>query len=124
MGKAKQTPADNAEAEKHRVGLEKLRIVEREKTKRLAILSFFGTVSLAIIAWAAVRMTDKPPWLVFALAILAAVGGPSIVMIRAERRLRREVEIRISRLGLGASEETDDAESSPTGPEATTEGPA
>lgn len=96
---AKAKPGDAASIERHRVALEKLRITEREKTKRLAIASFFGTIALGIIAWSVVRMTDRPPWLVFALAVLAACGGPSLMILRIERRLSRQIGSRQSILG-------------------------
>jgi hypothetical protein len=97
--------SDAVEIEKLRVGLEKLKILEREKTWRLGILSFFGTIAIGIIAWSTVRMTDKPSWLVFALAILAALGGPSVVMFRAEARLKREIKLRGQRIMAGVRAE-------------------
>lgn len=93
-----RTKSDAVEIERLRVGLEKHKILEREKTWRLGILSFFGTIAVGIIAWSTVRMTDRPSWLVFALAVLTALGGPSIVMYRAEARLKREIKLREQRM--------------------------
>ncbi len=60
--------------------IEILRIRETEKTKRYVILTLGVVSSLGIIAWAAVRLMDKPPWLAFALAVLAALSGPSTLL--------------------------------------------
>jgi hypothetical protein len=99
---ARPRAGDAVAIERRRLALEKVRIVEREKTRRLAIAGFYGTVAPGIGAWAAVRMTDKPPWLAFALAILGAVGAPGLLILRVERRLGRQIEAGRPILGGGA----------------------
>jgi hypothetical protein len=66
-----------------------LRIRETQKTLRYLILTFGIVTSLGLIAWAAVRMTEKPPWLVLALAILAASSGPTALLLYTVRYVRR-----------------------------------
>lgn len=48
-----------------------------------------GVISIGIIAWATVQITDKPAWLEFGLAILGAGSPPSVVAWRLYVRLKR-----------------------------------
>jgi hypothetical protein len=83
--------------EKTQTDVELARIkAELERSKlicgviRWGLTGFFATLMLSIVAWATVRMTDKPAWLTFALALLAAAGGPSIVAWRLAIRIARD----------------------------------
>src|SRR3954453_19186041 len=49
------------------------------------------TFWIGIIAWAAVRITDKPAWLTFFLALLGLSSPPSLVAWVVVVRLRRKV---------------------------------
>ena len=87
--------ASNATTNKlDKTELEWTRVIEREKTHRLATLCLFGTISVGIIAWAAVRITDKPPWLVFALSIVAVLTPPSLLIRSLWIRLKLETRLR------------------------------
>lgn len=50
-----------------------------------------ATVCVAIVAWAAVRITDKPAWLTLMLAALGLVTPPSAVAWFVSVRLARRV---------------------------------
>jgi hypothetical protein len=77
--------------------VEILRIQESQKTRRYLILTVGFIVSLGIIAWAAVQIAEKPPWLIFALAILAALAGPSSLLLVFVRYVWRWTKRHISR---------------------------
>lgn len=69
--------------------VEILRIRETQKTLRYLILTLGTVTALGLIVWAAVRMTEKPPWLVLALAILASLSGPSGLLVFTVRYVWR-----------------------------------
>lgn len=50
------------------------KIAERQRTIRLFIICLFCVVALLIICVTAVRIVEKPPWLILALAICGPTG--------------------------------------------------
>jgi hypothetical protein len=64
----------------------------------------FATVSLGIIVWAIVRVTDRPAWLTFALALLTAATPPATVAWRLAVRLRR-LKTRLREQGIAVDDE-------------------
>ena len=67
--------------------LERARIKSRTILGGLAISA--SVLCVWIVARAAVQITDKPAWLVFALALLGSGGPPSIVVWRLYLRVNR-----------------------------------
>jgi hypothetical protein len=70
--------------------------VERSRLKSQTIIWCFVIIAfvacVAIIAWAAVRITDKPAWLVFGLALLGAGGTPMYYAWRLQIRFNRAID--------------------------------
>ena len=58
MARPNANDSEEVKLEKLRVDLEKFRALEQHKTVRSLGLASFGTVSLGVIAWAVVRVTD------------------------------------------------------------------
>jgi hypothetical protein len=87
MAKPRAGPA-NPPRNKNEKEIELHRITEFHRTVRTIVLCFFGTTALAIIAWAAVRITDKPPWLQFALAVLGVIVVPSLIVRKLLLRVK------------------------------------
>ena len=82
--------------EKTQIDVELARIkadVDRTKarceTVSWGIVCLAVVIAIGIIAWAAVRMTDKPPWLTLILAFLGSAGAPSLVAWRLWVRVAR-----------------------------------
>ncbi len=95
---ARPNPNDSEEVkiEKLRLDLEKYRIQEAHKTWRYLGLGFLATVAIGIIAWAMVRMTDRPAWLELGLAVLSLLGGQTILLVQSHRRLGRSMDQRFA----------------------------
>ena len=77
---AKEKTQADVDLERIKAELERSRIICG--TVRWGLGWGFATVMVGIVAWAVVRMTDKPAWLSFALAVVGAAGGPSLVVWR------------------------------------------
>ncbi len=111
MARLRAGDSDELKLEKLRLNfeLDKLRIIENGRTQRFlgsgVLATFFG--SLATVAWAAVRLLDKPAWLVFGLAILTSLSGPILLAIETRRRLKREVARRPPATGDEADQPED-----------------
>ncbi len=91
MARLNANDSEDVKREKLRLDLEKFRIQEAYKTWRILGLGLLATVMVAITAWAVVRMTDKPAWLVLGLAIVSLFGGQTIWMTSIERRIHQLV---------------------------------
>ena len=61
-----------------------VRIVEIHRTIRTIAICVVVAIGIVAVCWAAVRITEKPPWLVLLLAILAP-GGVVYSIIRTFR---------------------------------------
>ncbi len=97
MARLNANDSEEVKLEKLRVDLEKFRALEAHKTTRYLGLGLLATISLGIVAWAMVRVTDKPAWLEVVLAMIALLSGPTFLLIRTRRRLKRtliEVDLR------------------------------
>jgi uncharacterized membrane protein len=68
------------------------RILECFRTIRLVAGFVCGTASIGIIAWAAVKISDKPAWLTFALAVLTALSGPTIYLVVNHHKISRTID--------------------------------
>ena len=90
--------------------LEKLKILERGKSLRFlgAMMMLTATLCMAIIAWAAVRLTEKPPWLVFVLALIACFSGQLILIIQTRQRVQRARSRRSRGRGADPSSRTEE----------------
>ncbi len=104
-----KTTSEDVELEKVKAGLEKARLICN--TILYCVLALAGTGCVWIIARAAVEITDKPAWLVFALAILGAGGAPSYIAWRLRARLKQQVVI--ERLKGGTGDQVGREESAP-----------
>jgi len=94
MAKLKPEESDKVKLERIRSEIEQLRIIEGNKTRRHLGLGALATITTGILASAVVRMTEKPPWLVFGLAVVSAVGGQVIFSVGTARRMNRASERR------------------------------
>lgn len=88
MAKTKPTQED-VELARIKTGLEKTRIICNTFSLCVALLA--GTVCVDFIAGAAVKISDKPAWLTFALALLCGSVPPSAMAWRLRMRLKDKV---------------------------------
>lgn len=72
-----------------RIAADRERAQLKSRTIVWCYLISAGVACVGIIAWAAVRITDKPDWLVLALAMIGVGGTPSLVAWRLHWRLKR-----------------------------------
>ena len=86
----KEKSAADVEIERIRAGLKKTQVIC--DLVRWISGCFCFTIVVGIIAWAMVRMTDKPSWLVFALALIAAIAPPTYIAWKISVSVRRKSE--------------------------------
>jgi hypothetical protein len=78
---------EDVDLAKIKADLERARLISNTVVWCFSI--FWGVVSIGIIAWATVQITDKPAWLELGLAILGAGSTPSVIAWRLYVRLKR-----------------------------------
>ena len=88
MARVKPTPED--------VEIEKARLAAETAAKICdtvfrCVLTAAATVCVGIIAWAAVRITDRPAWVTVVLAVIGLGTPPSVVAWRVIVRLKKQV---------------------------------
>ena len=88
---AKEKTQADVELARIKADLEKAKLVSQEGLERTRIrwgvvrwisALFFLTIMVGIIAWAVVRMADRPSWLTLVLAGIGLLSGSSMVAIR------------------------------------------
>lgn len=84
-------------APRHSEQVEIIRIRETQTTRRILIITVGIVASIGIIAWAAVRIMERPAWLVFALAVLAALSGPTGLLVLGVRYVKRWTRRHVTR---------------------------
>src|SRR5438309_7473162 len=63
------------------------------------VVTVSATVCVGLIAWAVVRITEKPSWVTIILAILGLGTPPSVLAWRISLRLKTKVEAELPSRG-------------------------
>lgn len=77
--------------------IELVKVMQRGKTQRLAIICATIVICFVTACWAAVRITAQPPWVVISTAVLS-LAGPSPLFWFMLYRHRRYTQDRSARL--------------------------
>jgi hypothetical protein len=90
MTMAKDKTEIDVELAKIKAGIEVSKY--RWGTVRIALVGGYLTAMVGIIAWAIVRVMDRPAWSTVILALLGTGGGTSWLAWRVAVRLKRKAE--------------------------------